>query len=280
MGAREISEFLCHDGASINARYRKSMKARLMTIGGHRRISEVFSDVIAMIAIALSNSCDRRSYDTREAEYLRIAKKYTKEELLEVPKFYAELSLAMEIAPRDVLGDLYMELEISNSNMGQFFTPWSICSVMAKQILSGQEAKSIITQEGFITLQDPACGGGAMVIAFADQLRADGINYQKQLHVTAVDLDITAVHMAYIQLSALYIPATIVCGNSLTLQEYSRWYTIAHVLDGWGFKLRQRMSKGSENVAEISPDSGCGVVANTVLQTSGNVEIKSHQEVL
>jgi len=277
MGARDNADFLDANGPSTQTKYRKSMKARLESMSHRHRITEVFSDVMAMIAIALSNRCDLNQYEKRENEYLEIARKYSKEELMEVAKIYAELCLAMETAPRDVLGELYMELEVSNSKMGQFFTPSEVCSLMAKLLLDREKAKSIVKTEGFITLQDPACGGGAMIIAFADALRENNINYQQQLHVTAIDLDITAVHMTYIQLSILFIPAIITCGNSLTLKEYSRWYTNAHILNGWNFKLRRRMNKNKtdgEGFSDLAPNTGCGVVANTEYPTSGNVETR------
>ena len=37
-----------------------------------------------------------------------------------------------------------------------------------------------------------------MVIALAQELREQGINYQQCLHVTAIDIDLLAVHMAYV----------------------------------------------------------------------------------
>jgi hypothetical protein len=45
--------------------------------------------------------------------------------------------------------------------------------------------------------------------------------------------------MAYLQLSLLHIPARITHGNSLSLDEFSHWYTPAHILGGWNFKLRR-----------------------------------------
>jgi hypothetical protein len=62
--------------------------------------------------------------------------------------------------------------------------------------------------------------------------------------VTAVDVDPKCVHMSYLQFSFLHIPAVIVHGNSLTLEEFDRWYTPAHILHGWDWKLR-RTSEGA-----------------------------------
>ena len=77
-----------------------------------------------------------------------------------------------------------------------------------------------------------------MVIALAHEIRELGINYQKHLHVTAVDVDPKCVHMTYLQLSLLHVPAIVVHGNSLSLEEFGHWYTPAHIMDGWDWKLR------------------------------------------
>ncbi len=45
--------------------------------------------------------------------------------------------------------------------------------------------------------------------------------------------------MACVQFSLLGISAIIQHGNSLTLEEFSRWYTPAHVLGGWRWKTRR-----------------------------------------
>src|SRR2546430_9188920 len=58
-----------------------------------------------------------------------------------------------------------------------------------------------------------------------------------QLHVTAIDLDIIAVHMAYVQCTLLHIPAIIVHGDTLRAQTYSVWRTFAHVMGLWDAKL-------------------------------------------
>lgn len=79
-----------------------------------------------------------------------------------------------------------------------------------------------------------------MVIAYADMLMEEGINYQQVMHVEAWDVDATAAHMAYIQFSLLHIPAVIVQGNTLTLKQWGAWYTPAHILGDWSRRLAAR----------------------------------------
>ena len=109
--------------------------------------------------------------------------------------------------------------------------------MMAKMIVGPHD--KVIEEKGFITASEPCVGSGAMVIAMAESMREQGTNYQEHLHVTAVDLDIRCVHMAYIQFTLLHIPAVIVHGNTLTLEEFGHWPTLAHITGFWDNKLRR-----------------------------------------
>lgn len=79
-----------------------------------------------------------------------------------------------------------------------------------------------------------------MVIATADALLSIGQNYQETMHATCIDIDARCVHMTYLQLSMMHIPAVVVHGNALTMEVWGMWYTPAHILGGWRAKLRQR----------------------------------------
>ena len=43
--------------------------------------------------------------------------------------------------------------------------------------------------------------------------------------------------MNFLQLSLLHVPAVVIHGNTLTLQAWSHWYTPAHILGEWQWKL-------------------------------------------
>jgi hypothetical protein len=79
-----------------------------------------------------------------------------------------------------------------------------------------------------------------MVIALAKAIHDLGINYQHHLHVTAIDIDPRAIHMAYAQLSLLHVPAHLIVGNSLSGEIAEHWYTPAHILGGWNARLALR----------------------------------------
>jgi len=221
------------------------------------REHEVFRDFCELSALSLSNAVDRIHYDVREARYLDMIKRYNVDEVARFPLMLAHLVESLEGGFKDCIGQLFMAMELGSHWNGQFFTPYEVCRLMAKITLT--DSQSIIEQKGFITLQEPAAGAGAMVIACAESMKDDGVNYQRCLHVTAQDIDITAVHMAYVQFSLLHIPAIVIHGNTLALTEWDVWVTPAHVLGGWDHKLRRRRdderSEQSDAVAPANSDA-------------------------
>ena len=194
-----------------------------------------------MSAIALSNTVDLRQRDEREAEYLRIVGRYRADEVERFAHALGALQLCFHTGGHDdVLGSVFMELELGNKWAGQFFTPYHLCQAMAAMTL--QDARQRIDRDGFITVLDPATGGGAMLIAAAEYLAQQDIAVPLSMHATAQDIDAKAARMTYVQLSLLGVPAVVVTGNTLTLEERERWYTPAHVMFGWTQRLHARRS--------------------------------------
>ena len=200
----------------------------------------VFGDWCETSAIALSNAVDLAPAEKREARFQEIAGKYGSEAMGTFSKIMGEVVMALEDRPHDVLGATFNALELHNKARGQFFTPYPVCQLMARIVAgSPDDMQKMIAERGFMLAQEPAAGSGAMIIALAEAILEAGINYQQCLHVTAVDIDPRAVHMAYIQLSLLHIPATIIVGDSLAMRFSDQWHTLAHVMGGWSAKLRR-----------------------------------------
>ena len=191
-----------------------------------------------MGALAISNAVDKPQYDKREERYMQIVKSYNPDELKRFPEMLGMLTAGLEDEATDILGPVFHDLELHNKWAGQFFSPMPICQLMAAMTLGTELAEKMVGR-GFIRAQEPASGSGAMAIALALEMKRAGFNYQQQLHMTAVDVDAKCAHMTYLQLSLLHIPAVVVHGNTLTLEEYGHWYTPAHIFGGWGLKLRR-----------------------------------------
>jgi len=205
----------------------------------------VFSDWCECAAISMSNAVDLVNFKTREARYLEIVGKYDRLTVETFTRIMGEVTMAMEDAPQDILGATFHALELHNKARGQFFTPYPICRMMALMLTgSKEEIGKIIEKRGFMVAQEPAVGSGAMIVALAEAIRDAGFNYQQLLHVTAVDIDRRAVHMAYIQLSLLHIPAIVLVGDSLAMKFHEEWRTLAHVIGGWKAKLRSAEREG------------------------------------
>lgn len=227
---------------------------QLLRDNSHRHnLYDVFRDFVEMAALAISNSVDLLQREEREARYLQLIERYRPDEQQRFPRMLGALTVALEAEPDDILGQVFSEMELTNAARGQFFTPYSLCTLTSRLTISAEQAREQIAQRGFVTLQEPACGAGAMVIAVASALHAERINYQQHLHATAVDIDPRAVHMAYLQLSLLGIPATVILGNTLTMEFTEHWYTPMHVVGLWPQKLRRGYALGSAMGPDRTP---------------------------
>lgn len=202
---------------------------------GARDLRTVFEDFCAMAAAAIRNRVDRNGYQAREEDYERTRTHYTPAQMDRFAEALALVALELDAQPRDVLGETYMQLGIANRDQGQFFTPYSVAQLIASMQI--HDAPTQLLTRPFLTVYEPACGAGAMMIAMTQALAAQGIEYQTKVHVTADDINAIAVHMSYVQLSLLGVPAVVNRRNSLTLEHFDTWPTPAHVLDGWARKL-------------------------------------------
>jgi hypothetical protein len=216
-----------------------------------RREWEVFRDFVEVSAISLSNAVDLGQRDAREQRYLSIIKNYSREEASQLSACLAHLVNALEAGFGDPLGETFMAMGLNSHWHAQFFSPYCIGRMMAQMT-----AHDVPRDREFITVQEPAVGSGVMVIALAHALHDQHINYQQAMHVHAIDIDITAVHMAYVQFSLLHIPAVVIHGNGLTLEEWSHWKTPAHCLGFWDTKLARR-------AREIAPQASPSVEETT-----------------
>lgn len=202
---------------------------------------EVWEDFVIMTACALSNGVSKNEYDKREKLYLRTVSKYKKAEAEKFPLLLAETVLALEENPeQDFLGRRYMLAGLS-ANSGQVFTPYNICDMMAEIILGNLSSE--IKEKGFITVSDPTCGAGALLIAAANvarrKLEKEKQNFQNHILLYAQDIDMTVALMCYIQLSLLGVAGVVKIGNSLTepitdgdnLKNY--WFTPMYCSGVW-----------------------------------------------
>lgn len=211
----------------------------LRSLTGRRGLYDVWRDWTTCMGLSIANGVDHREsvWRTREDEYLAIVKRYEPDEVNRFPEMTGLVVQALEgDEPRDFLGELYMGLELGNADAGQFFTPASICAVMADLIMPGH--REIIERRGYVSLHEPAVGGGATIIAAARSIAADGFHPSKHLLVQAWDIDRKVLLMAYAQCSLLGIPGVFIVGDTLRMEVRDVFYTPVYVFDGWAQRLR------------------------------------------
>lgn len=222
----------------------KGLAQALQSISYTRSIHEVFQDWLNISAIAISNAVDWTQRAEREEVYFQIVSGYSKAEQKKLAEALAQLVLALQHeqsihGPTDILGQVFHALDLHNKYKGQFFTPPHVCELMGSITLAGENLQSIIAKKGYITLCEPCIGSGGMVLGVAKAMAYRHLNYQKQMLVTGIDIDIKCVQMAYLQLSLLSIPAVIIHGNSLTHETWSKWHTPAYIFGGWSQKIQE-----------------------------------------
>ena len=209
----------------------------------HRHNSwQIWTDFTTIAACAISNCIDTRHREEREKLYMDTIQKYERDELLQFPKLIAATVDALDDNPeQDYLGVLFQLLELSSHWHGQFFTPYSVCEMIATTQTEGLAEN--VTEKGTISVNDPACGAGALLIAFANVSRKQGINYQNHILFVGQDIDHTAAMMCYIQLSLLGCPGYVIVGDTLrhppTIplpKGYEIWYTPLYCSSVWHWR--------------------------------------------
>ncbi len=198
---------------------RKEFITLLEKLSRTRSIQESLSDFLRMASCSLRNAYPKHKSEEVESYYLQVAKKYSKDELSIFARLLSLTILGLEETTHDFFGPVFEEMSAS-SRMGQFFTPPTIATLMAKLNYSD------VPEYGIIKVSEPAVGAGVMIIELMRFLKEDRkVNYQHRCYVDAWDLSEDAFRMAYIQFSLLGIPATLTWGNTLTLEKYAVWHT-------------------------------------------------------
>lgn len=204
-----------------------------------------WSDFIFMSAAAFRNSVkdlslSRRFYSQEvEDEYLKRITTYNKTDQSKISRLFG---LFVEIAeysnPTDILGSLYMELGLGETNKGQFFTPDPI-SYLAATVHSSHLIDTV-NKQGYFMCSDPACGAGSTLLGLVRTCIDNDINPQETLLLEGRDIDRNAALMCYVQLSVFGISARIVIGDTLANECKELWYTPFYAIKKPLFNAKHR----------------------------------------
>lgn len=185
----------------------------------------------AYCAIAKRNCGDEKRAELLKQRYMRVVGKYSREPeaMMRMSHVLGSLTMTIPNYPGDFLGEAYMGAGFGNERAGQFFTPFAICSLMARINFDEDQLARIKAEGRPVTVSDPACGAGAQILAVADCLTEGGLDVAQYLLATLVDIDSICFQMSYLQMTLKGIPAICIHGNSLTLEECERAFTPAAI---------------------------------------------------
>ncbi|EDX82569.1 hypothetical protein S7335_1273 [Synechococcus sp. PCC 7335] len=203
----------------------KEFSQKLRSLSYSRSVGGVFTDWLEIAAITLhqlpyhaGELPKDEAFETLETKYMEWIKPYSKEELITFSELLGLTLYAHQGNYQDFLGEIAEDELLLNKRGGQFFTPYIICQAMTK--MSFGDMKEQLKGKGILTVCEPAVGGGAMVIASAEEVASQGIDPRSCLQFDCTDVSRDAFNMAYIQLSALGLQAVVRHGNSLSMEYW------------------------------------------------------------
>ena len=227
--------------------YLKEFITILQHLDHSRNNFEVFRDFLILSTCAIAQPFYRS--DEIEQQYLETVKRYNKEQAEQFSKLLALLVSALSENFQDFLGKVYMQLNLGNARVGQFFTPYHISQMMAE--ITFIDGKENIENKEIITLSEPCCGSGGMVIVYAETMKKYDINFQEKLFVEAIDIDEMCFQMAYLQLSLYGIPARVLLGDTIAYKFGKILYTPMYFINGFSWKLKEKEQSETKSEQEV-----------------------------
>lgn len=179
---------------------------------------QVFEDFIRVTACAIS-------HPHREKEFISVESRYTAAEFALLAYAMGNLTFERVLNPfTDTLGPTYMALvsKSEKDDQGKVYTPQPLAELLSMLTFSDELDKDMPADDP-ITLIDPACGAGVMLMAAAQVAHKTG--KLDRMYVHAADLDYIATQMTLINLSFAQVKGTVQHTNSLTGEVRESWYT-------------------------------------------------------
>jgi type I restriction-modification system DNA methylase subunit len=191
----------------------KELIKKLEWFAYKKRIQEVFCDLVEYEALKVALTFDYHNHDSRAKRQQEIIG-YYKDDL---EHFHSALHLLHQILVNtieynnDALGEIYMEIGAANKHNQQFFTPMSISRLMASV-----NFRDLDVSKDVITIGEPCCGSGCILLGALKELEAKKINYAEKVLIVANDIDKNCVNMCFLQLAFAGAVAIIQHQNTIT----------------------------------------------------------------
>ncbi len=187
----------------------------------HSTPGAVFYDIVEMMVLSLRNGWESRdeAWEKREAQYLEIVGRHDPATVEYATQLLGEMILQASDGYKDMVGQLYMDLDISNRHSGQFFTPYNLSRLTARMAFDRGDFDKAIAEKGYVSVSEPTCGSGGMIVAMADVMKSEGYHPSVHLIAVAQDIDRMCVNMTYLNCAIYDIPATIILGDTIAMEE-------------------------------------------------------------
>lgn len=202
---------------------------RLLELDHSKNLYEKFRDFCEMVYCTYAQrapGCDPEKAERLETRYMQIVDTYrNKDTVRAYPEMLAWAAIAIGDG-QEFFGTVASRLELLDTMQNsQFFTPHDVSKMMAGMIV--EDPAPLIEENGFITVSEPACGAGGMLLAVADVLEQRGYDPSQHMLVQAIDVSPLCYHMTYVQLTLRGIPAAVIRANTLTMEQFESAWTPA-----------------------------------------------------
>jgi len=162
-------------------------------------------------------ACAYRIIEESEAiEIEKIFSRYNEKEKELLNRMFILINEYFKENYSDFLGEVFHAAELNSSWHGQFFTPYSVSYFMAQTALI--DIEKLLQEKGYISMMEPACGSGGMILAAAAVLKERGYEPSEVLYFRAQDIDDRCFKMTYIQTTVAGLSGHVVLGDTLKLE--------------------------------------------------------------
>lgn len=193
---------------------------KLLATDDRERPSRVFEEWCELAYCSLAVPLAGHRAPMLETRYMTIAERKTPARMQQLAELLGMVTLEMQrTGYRDVLGPVMVSDEVNAQNqyIGQYFTPWDVCIMMAALTMGDLDAQ--IAAHRFVRIGEPACGAGAMVLAAAHVARERGHDVATTCWFDCTDLSTLAYQMCFIQMCIAGCSGVVRNANTLTNEK-------------------------------------------------------------
>lgn len=196
--------------------------------------SRVFDDWINIVLATVMRN---------EEDYQKAIKGFEKEELTQLGVAMFHLMGLMKKTNLDVLGHIYETIARSGKGknyLGQFFTPYNICEMMAEMTAEDSEEPQKIL--------DPCCGSGRLLVHMAKKVPSESTFVGQDLDYICFKM--TALNMCFFNMNGYAL-----CGDSLRMETRAGIVTKRSYLGGsMRWMAEEEYNNVLHSVEEAKPD--------------------------